>query len=410
MNDDHGNAPGHGSGPGSGHESGHRSSDGSVEQRLVDLLGHLVGFATVSRTPNQILQEWLAERLEERSAQVRIVPGRASGRANLLATIGPDEPGGLLLSGHTDVVDPGHGWSSDPWVLTPIGDRLFGRGTADMKGFFAASMVALGSIDPQRLAAPIHIVASYDEEIGCQGVRDILPELRASLRPELVLIGEPTMMRPRHSHLGKQLYRVAMRAQAGHSSRAGSMPSAINAAAELVAKLAEVQAGCPRHADDGSPPYSLNCGTIAGGTAPNVIAAQCDLDFEVRHDVEHDPDDLLRPVFDALTRIDASLAAAGGGAVCELTTSYPAMATDVSSAAFERAVRLADAGPASALGYGTEGGLLATAIDAPIMICGPGDIADAHRPDEFVSIQQLTRCVAVVSRLIESFCVRQPQP
>lgn len=382
------------------------SRSGSRAGSLAGLLAELIAFPTVSRTPNVALQAWLAGRLEDLGARVGVVQGVAPDRANLVATIGPDTPGGVLLSGHTDVVPPGDGWSSDPWQLVQTGTRLRGRGAADMKGFFAATLVALASVDPRELVAPVHVVASYDEEIGCQGVRDILPVLAGSpvLRPELVVVGEPTMMRPRHAHLGKQLYELCVRAADAHSGRAASMPSAIAGAAEVVAAISAVQAGAPRVPDGEMPPYSLNCGTIHGGTAANVIAAACDVTFEVRHDADHDPGQVLVPVNDAVSAVHARLAAVGGGATCTLTTAYPAMNTDVTGAAFATAVRVIDGGSSTTLGYGTEGGLLTDALGLPVMICGPGDIADAHRPDESIEAAQLDRCVQVVRRLVDAFC------
>lgn len=252
----------------------------------------------------------------------------------------------------------------------------------------------------------MHVLASYDEEVGCQGVRDVLPELAVdpAIRPALVVIGEPTMMRPRHSHLGKQMYRVVVRAAEAHSSRAATAPSAIAGAAELVQALSAIQAGCPAAAPDAAPAYTVNCGTIRGGTAANVIAAECEVVFEVRHDIHHDPAEVLAPFVAAADALDERLAVVGGGVDRHLVTSYPAMATDTTSPAFAQAVRLADAGTAVALGFGTEGGLLSEAIDAPVMICGPGDIGDAHRPDEWVAVDQLERCVHVVRHLITHFC------
>ncbi len=373
---------------------------------IIDALRQLVAFPTVSRTSNMALQEWLGEQLEACGARVHVVPGVGEGRANLVASIGPAVPGGVMLSAHTDVVPPGEGWRTDPFVLTAIDQRVHGRGTADMKGFLAAVLVVLRSIDPAGLRAPVHVLASYDEEVGCQGVRDVLPRVAADplLRPELVVIGEPTMMRPRHSHLGKQMHRVVVRAAEAHSSRAATAPSAIAAAAELVQVLSSIQTGCPVAAPGEAPVYTVNCGTIRGGTAANVIAAECEVVFEVRHDTEHDPALVLAPFFVAVEAVDRRLQAVGGGVDCHLITSYPAMATDTTLPAFAQAVRLADTGASVALDFGTEGGLLADVIAAPVMICGPGDIGDAHRPDESVSVEQLDRCAQFVRQLIEHFC------
>ena len=372
------------------------------------LLHQLVAFPTVSRTSNLELLDWFSDQVETLGGRVRSIKSTHSDRANILATIGPETLGGLLLSGHTDVVPPGEGWDSDPWTLTCRGDGFVARGAADMKGFFAAVLHALKDIDVAHLVAPVHLLASYDEEIGCQGVRDALPFLAADpvVRPEIIIIGEPTMMRPRHSHLGKELYRLIVTTPEAHSSRAAMAPSAIAAAAELICVLSQVQASAPLGPEVDVPPYSLNCGTVHGGTAANIVAGVCTVDFEVRHDVFNDPAKLLSPFFSVLAEVDARLRVKGGHAVCELLTRYPALKSDLSSSAFARAIKIADAGPSTALGFGTEGGLLASVFDAPIMICGPGDIADAHRPNESVSKRQLERCVYFVRELVREFCLR----
>lgn len=366
----------------------------------------MVSYPTVSCTSNRELLDWLSEHVETLGGRVRILKGTHPDRANILATLGPDAPGGLLLSGHTDVVPPGEGWDSDPWTLTRKGDRFVARGVADMKGFFAAVLHAMADFDIARLMAPVHVLASYDEEIGCQGVRDVLPLLALDpmVRPEIVVIGEPTMMRPRHSHLGKELHRLTVTAPEAHSSRAAFTPSAIAVASELICVLSQVQTSAPVGSDIDVPRYSINCGVIYGGTAANVIAGSCTVDFEVRHDFENDPTEVLAPFFAALSRVETRLNIVGGAVTCERLSTYPALTTDVSAPAFARAVKIADAGPATALGFGTEGGLLAGALDAPIMICGPGDIADAHRPNESVSEHQLERCVQFIRELVREFC------
>lgn len=378
--------------------------------RVTALLGELVGYPTVSTTSNEALLRWLGDRCEELGAVVDITMS-AGDRGNLLARFGPAAAGGVMLSGHTDVVPPGAGWATDPWTLTAVGARLCGRGAADMKGFFAAALVALQSIDVAELVAPCYLLASYDEEIGCRGVRDVLPTLAADdhIDPTLIVVGEPTMMRPRHSHLGKRVTRVVVRAAEGHSSRAASQPNAISVMSDLIQVLDEIQ---PAAGGDSTEiaPYVVNYGAIAGGSQPNVIAAQCELDFEVRFDVDHDPDVVLAPFTAAVERARRRLDQVGGGIELETLVEYPAMATDPAAPDFAGAARLADAGPSTALGFGTEGGLLAAALDAAVMICGPGDIAVAHRPDEYVTVEQLERCTDFLTALITSRCRRKDDP
>jgi acetylornithine deacetylase len=376
----------------------------AIVAEVTELLRTLVRFETVSRSDNGDLQRWLADRLAERGGTAELVPGDA-GRWNLFARFGPEGPGGVMFAGHTDVVPPGSGWENDPWVLTVETVRLGGRGTADMKGFFAACLVAFNDLDVNDLTAPVYLLASYDEEIGCVGIRDVLPVVGSlnTFAPDLVVVGEPTSMRPRHSHLGKQVFDVRVRAASGHSSRAASMPSAIAEAAALIRVLSDIQSQCPAPSD-GSIPYSINVGSITGGEQVNVIADCCEFAFEVRFDADHDHREILSPFHDAVGRIHDQLKVIGGGVEVTPTTAYPALRTDQAHAAFNAAVMAADRGPAIDIGFGTEGGLIAEAFGVPVMICGPGDIAVAHRPGEHVPIADLERCVHFVGALIERFC------
>jgi acetylornithine deacetylase len=361
---------------------------------LAGLLAELVGFPTESSTPNIGLIRWVADHVESNGGRVSVLGG-GEGRANLLASFGPQTPGGLMLSGHTDVVPAGSGWATDPYEMTRIGDALYGRGTADMKGFIAATIRMAEQFRDVELIRPWHVALSFDEEIGCIGVREALRVIagRDDVSPEVVVIGEPTMMRPRHSHMGKLAYEVVCTAQAAHSSLSHSMPSAITAAARLLSALDDLQ---QQYRPRGEPEVTFNCGRIAGGTALNVIADRCSFTFEVRHTVDHDPDAVVEPFMHAVDRERASLT--------EITR-YPALRTAADDPWLRIVERIADAGPATTIGYGTEGGLFAEALDTSVVICGPGDIADAHRPDEYVTLDQLLRCERFLCGLVQQICV-----
>jgi acetylornithine deacetylase len=288
--------------------------------------------------------------------------------------------------------------------MTKVGDALYGRGTADMKGFIAAVIRVTERFRGVDLARPLHLALSFDEEIGCIGVRDALDAIARTddIRPDVVVIGEPTMMRPRHSHMGKLAYEVVCRAAAAHSSMSHDKPSAIAAAARLIHVLDELQI---RHRPTGEPEVTFNCGTIAGGGALNVIAERCTFTFETRFTVDHDPDALLRSFWDAVEVERGALAAVGGSVHATEITRYPALRTDSDDPWLRAIERIADAGPATSIGFGTEGGLFAAALDATVVICGPGDIAVAHRPDEYVSVEQLLRCERFLTGLIQQACV-----
>jgi acetylornithine deacetylase len=374
-----------------------------IADELAALLGELVGFATESRTPNIGLINWAAEHLEANGGRATVLDG-PDGRANLLASFGPQAPGGLMLSGHTDVVPAGTGWASEPYAVTKIGDALHGRGTADMKGFIAAVVRMTQQLNGVHLSRPLHVALSFDEEIGCVGVRHALEVIaqRDDVRPDVVVIGEPTMMRPRHSHMGKLAYEVVCRAQAAHSSLSHTAPSAISTAARLLAALDDLQ---QRHRPAGEPEVTFNCGTITGGSALNVIAERCTFTFEVRHTVDHDPDAVLQPFHKVAGAQSTALAAHGGSIELTEITRYPALRTPADDPWLAIVERVADAGSATSIGYGTEGGLFAEALGVPVVICGPGDIAVAHRPDEYVTVDQLLRCERFLAGLVQQVCV-----
>lgn len=370
---------------------------------LAGLLDELVGFATESRTPNLQLIHWIADHVESNGGRAIVLPAD-EGRANVLASFGPENGGGVMLSGHTDVVPAGLGWATDPYSMTKIGDALYGRGTADMKGFIAAVIRVMNRFRGVHLTRPWHLALSFDEEVGCIGVRHALDYIveRDDLHPDVVVIGEPTMMRPCHSHMGKLAYEVVCRTAAAHSSLSHSKPSAITSAVRLVAALDELQ---QQHRPVAEPEVSLNCGTIKGGSGVNVIAERCAFAFEVRHDVDHDSDDVLRPFMKAVEQERSALAEFGGSVELTEITRYPALRTSSTDPWLRLVERIADAGPATSIGYGTEGGLFAEALGVPVVICGPGDIAVAHRPDEHVTIDQLLRCERFLCALVQQVCV-----
>lgn len=385
------------------------SHDDTPGDEVTSLLARLVALPTESRSPNVELIEVCATRCRAVGAAVRVLPG-GPGRANLLARFGPPGPGGLLLSGHTDVVPAGAGWATDPYRLTPVGDRLYGRGTADMKGFLATAVVVAERAAASGLDVPLHLALSYDEEIGCAGVRGLLEHLGdcADVAPELVVVGEPTSMTVCVAHTGKTSYAARFHGRAGHSSEARTHPSAVVAAAELAVTIDAVQrthrgAGVSA-ASEGIHYVSTNVGTIGGGVAVNVMAAEADLAFEIRHSADVDVTDVLAPVWADVDRLDSRLAAVGGGVKVEQIAHYPALHTPATAPAVCRLHRRARTGPIGTIPFGSEGGLYAERLGAPVVICGPGDIADAHRPDEFVTLGQLATCRRVIEGAVAEFC------
>ena len=382
---------------------------------VLQYLRRLVEMPTESLTPNRMLIDWSADYLRAYGATVSVIEG-PDGRANLLASLGPVVPGGLLLSGHTDVVPAGTGWRSDPYTVTESDGMLFGRGTADMKGFVACLLAELDRLDTASMRKPLHIALSYDEEVGCVGVRSLIDQLAGDgplghVRPDFVLIGEPTMMRPRHAHLGKVAYRLVFNATAGHSGLSPFLPNAISAATKIMTVIDAI--GSPFRAratrsesGEGVADVTVNVGTVHGGSALNVLSEVCELTFELRHSFDHDPDVLLRPLWEAVAEQRTVLgeAAASRGVepveIVELAR-YPALATDTGDEWVRLIERIADRGNSASIGFGTEGGLFADALHVPVIVCGPGDIAVAHKPDEYVETGQLLACSSFLRALID---------
>ncbi len=368
---------------------------------VADLLGELVAYPTESCSPNVDLIDHYADRARRIGAAVDVVSGEA-GRANLHLRFGPDAPGGILLSGHTDVVPAGTGWDTDPYVLTEVDGRLAARGTTDMKGFLAATLVLLEEIDVDSLRAPVHLGLSYDEEVGCIGVRGLLDVLATgstgagTCAPEVVVVGEPTGMRLCNAHAGKVAHRIDLTAASGHSSRAGTEPTAVHEGAALVALVQGL--------NDSDRGISANVGSIHGGVAVNVLAPSCTLEFEVRHRADTDPDEVLAGVLDAVAAAARRLSAVGGRATSELFIGYPGLDTDPSLAPVVAMADLVGCGAPGTVAFGTEAGLYADRLGVPSVIVGPGDIADAHRPNETVAPDQLERCGDVLRRTIHRFC------
>jgi len=365
---------------------------------VVDLLAGLVAFPTESLSTNLGLIDLYADRAARAGAAIDVVPGEA-GRSNLHVRFGPDARGGILLSGHTDVVPAGSGWATDPYELTEVDGQLRARGSADMKGFLAAALVVLESFDHTGFVAPVHFGLSYDEEVGCVGVHSLLDRLAAdeSCAPAIVVVGEPTGMRLCNTHTGKVAHRVDVSARAGHSSRVGAEPSAVLVAAQLVA--------CIGALNSSGAGISANVGTIHGGVAVNVLAPECSFDFELRFEAGVDPTEVLAGFWKAADDHDEQLTAVGGKVASEQVMGYPALAADPGSKGVAALERLVGTGPPGPVEFGCEAGLYAERLASPAVIVGPGDIADAHRPDEFVEPEQLDRCVEVLHHTIRAFCL-----
>ena len=382
----------------------------TLAERAIDELARLVAFDTTSRGSNLELIAHVEAVLASIGVRSRRVANADGTKANLLASIGPDVAGGVVLSGHTDVVPvDGQPWTSDPFVLTPRGDKLYGRGTCDMKGFLALALATAPDFAAGGLKRPVHLAFSYDEEIGCLGAPDLIAEIAASVpRPAAVIVGEPTGMEAVSAHKGITSFRVTVTGREAHSSQTHLGVSANMAAIQLMASLSALAERLEREADPASPftPKwpTLTVGLINGGTALNILARECVFVFDLRTPHGMDPDAILAGFFAEARAMDAQMKARfdGVGVAVERRSRTPAFALEPGGAAEAFARRLAgDNGPTRAVPYAAEAGQFQEA-GYSVVICGPGSIDQAHQPDEYVEVSQMQRGAAFMVRLVEA--------
>lgn len=364
-----------------------------------DILERLVSFPSVVGQPNATIVQWIADYARSHGAQVTIALGPEGDRSNLFATIGPRNVPGVILSGHMDVVPAGEtDWVSDPFSLHADGDRLCGRGTSDMKGFLACALAALPELLKMRLKRPVHLAFSYDEEAGCKGVPhliNLMPTLCAL--PDMCIVGEPSGLRAIRAHKGKAAARITVRGRTGHSSRPDQGLNAIHAMSktlESAVKSADALTHGPFDSNFEPPYSSLQVGTIKGGQAVNIIPDLCVADIEARAISGVSPASLLEP----LRKATETLKTSGFDVSFNTLSEYPALslAKDAPLTAMMR--ELTGLEPLAAVSYGTEAGLYqAAGIDS--IICGPGDIARAHKANEFITRDELSLCHRMLLQL-----------
>ena len=370
------------------------------------LLRDLVGFDTTSQNSNLPLIEHVADYLSDHGAATRLIPSADGAKANLFATIGPDIPGGIVLSGHSDVV-PGDGqnWSTDPFALTEADGKLYGRGSADMKGFIACALAMAPRFAEMDLNRPIHFAFSYDEEVGCLGVGRLIDVVLSELpRPAAVIVGEPTGMQIASAHKGICAMTTTVRGREAHSSRPQDGVNAISAAASLVSylyRLCDELAETDRD-DRFEPPFTtFNVGQIGGGDAINIIARECLLNWEFRPIPGADPADIIARVEawvkdELLPRMLATDPSCAVESICEFVV--PPLDAPEGSVAEAIARKATGLNSTGTVAFVTEASLFADA-SVPAIVCGPGDIAQAHQPDEFIEITQLDSCLRFLERI-----------
>lgn len=374
-----------------------------------EILADLIAFDTTSRESNLALIEYVRAYLDGLGIASELLFNEDCSKANLYARLGPDGPGGVMLSGHSDVVPvDGQPWTVPPFTLTERDGRLYGRGTADMKGYIACVLASLPRFLKQPLCLPLHLAISYDEEVGCLGVRSLVAALEQRPdRPDICLIGEPTEMRPVLGHKGKLAMRCEVHGAACHSAYAPQGVNAIEYAARLIGRLGEIGArlAAPeRHDARFDPPYStVQTGMISGGRALNIVPAECRFDFEVRALPSDDPQQVAAELRDYAEReLLPQMRAVRADTGIRFTplSAYPGLLTPADSPAAELLALLCASRDFSTVAFGTEGGLFDQAGIATV-VCGPGSMDQGHKPDEFVTLEQLERCDALLQRLAE---------
>jgi acetylornithine deacetylase len=377
------------------------------------MIERLIAFNTVSRDSNLGLIEWVRDYLEGLGAKTRLTHDATGKKANLFATLGDSPKPGLILSGHTDVVPvDGQNWHTDPFVATEKDGKLFARGSADMKGFIGIILSQapkfVAALNSNRLDAPLHYALSYDEEVGCLGVRGLIRDLEENgIRPAGCVVGEPTSMQPIIAHKGTHRFRCAVHGREAHSSYVTYGVNAIEYAARLVVfirQIADRLAQIEQRDYGFTVPYStLSTGLIRGGIAANVVPKDCEFQFDMRTLPNASPDALYEEIRAYAELLSSEMRAVDPESGIDLVwaSQTVGLAASETDAIVRWAMQLSKNSSVGKVSYGTEAGLFQK-MGVPTVICGPGDIAEAHRPNEFVALDQLAQCEAFMNRILDT--------
>lgn len=379
-----------------------------ASDRTIDMLARLVSFDTTSRNANLPLIEHVEAYLDGLGVAYERVSGAHDDKVNLFATIGPADRPGIVLSGHTDVVPvDGQVWTTDPFTLARRDGKLFGRGATDMKGFVAVCLALAPEMQAADLKIPIHLALSYDEEVGCLGVRELLEVLKGrAVKPLGCVVGEPTSMQVVVAHKSKRAFTVTFRGLGGHSARTTAAVNAVEHAAKLVTGISAIgarwEASGARDELFDVPHSTAHVGVFQGGTAINIVPDEAKLEFEFRVLPDEDPDVPLAELRAMAAEIESAMRARFDGASVEiaLKSEIPGLSTAPEAAIVTLTKNLAGRNDHAKVAYGTEAGLFVEMAGIPTVVCGPGSIGEAHKPDEFVTEAQLAACETFVRRLI----------
>lgn len=378
----------------------------SVLDSAIHILDDLVGFPTVTSDSNLDLIEYAAHTLESTATGITLTHDPTGQKANLFATIGPPVDGGVVLSSHTDVVPAtADDWSTPPFQATRREERILGRGTADMKGFIACAMAMAQQFSETPLRVPVHLALTFDEEVGCRGAPLLLSELASTgPLPRAAIVGEPTSMRVITAHKGCYEYTTKFTGLEGHGSAPGSGVNAVEYGMQFVGRLVDLHGELANAAPADSPfdpPHTtISVGSMTGGTARNIIAGDCRIEWEMRPVQRSDAERVKSELQRLATKLEAEMRRTYAEARIETVTlgEVEGLEPKSDSPAVALMRNLLDHAEIAVASYGTEAGLFARA-GIPAVVCGPGSIAVAHRPDEYIEVSQLEACLSMMSRL-----------
>ena len=379
-----------------------------IDDRIVSILSTLVAFDTTSRNSNLELIDYADAILVSCGARTERTYDETGGKANLWATIGPEDEAGIVLSGHTDTVPvDGQAWSTDPFQLVERDGLFYGRGACDMKGFVAVALSAAHELAGKDLARPVHFAFSYDEEVGCIGVRGLLAELARKPRlPLACIVGEPTMMEVAIGHKAKRSLKITVEGTSGHSSRAPEFVNAVEHAARIVVKMREIggrlASGAGRDELYDIAHTTAHVGTMHGGTALNIVPDRCEIACEFRVLPQEDADALVDEITAFIRQeIEPEMKAVApkAGVGIEMTAAFPGLDMAADHPLVGQVKRAAGRNGHQKVAYGTEAGLFHE-LGIPTIVCGPGSIAQAHKPDEFIAADQLAACEDFLAELL----------
>ncbi len=387
--------------------------------KTLEILDRLIAFTTVSADSNLAIIDYIQDYLKTRGFETHRIPDQTGLKAGLLARIGPSDRAGVMLSGHTDVVPAtGQNWATDPFKMTVANGRAYGRGTTDMKGYLACVMALADRASKVDLKEPLKIAFSYDEEIGCVGIKSMINHVEDTIGlPRYCFVGEPTSMQVAIGHKGKAALQATCHGMNGHSAMAPKFLNALHLACDFVSDLRGLQndyaqSGAQDH--DYSVPYStIHVGKLSGGMALNIVPEQAVIDFEFRHLATDNPDVMLARILAVAQMVCKAQQAQFPSAKIDVLqlNAYPALDTDTLDEIVPYAQKLAQAPDITKVSFGTEAGYFSKHLGIPTVVCGPGSMeGQGHKPDEYIELSQLADCDAMLGRLLDDIARQVGRP